>query len=826
MGNSQLPAGGANVPTETSNDIPPGQPAPRPVVLGALQQAFKSFSYITLAPGAALAAATFLATLFISASLVVLALAGVAASSNGSADLPSNPMIPAGVKQSPWSMVAQLAVQLVAMGFFGAPGFTVKASIPFLGNIDGSGGGFAVPLILTAISAALLFFGARLAGNRVPVAKMPRPWIFALAAGLTLTILVNVSAAIFAISFPAVPSIQASPVTSATFGSVFFAFLIGAYAAYAGVVSPNSREGANTGLRANTVGVLEVVAVHLGIFLAVALPAVTIVMGIKYGWQATLSAPLWAPTAGVFLAGLGHLGAAGRSWSMTSYGSGSANSAGSEYAWAFGDGLSQFNIPGWTGWVLLLLTLIAVLASSTFWYLRRPAVGTRMLARAALPLAFLVAGMLLTWITTVSAFFQAGSLVNASGSVALAWWTPFIMLVWGIMIEASTYFVAPLLVPYVPAALVKRIVRAAPAVSGPPTTSVSHPAFAPREPLSPSKRRKVKIVLSTVMAVAVLVAGTAITLNVIRGTHGPDAPVRSYLEALTKGEAGKAMGIADPGLPNDQRALLTDEAYSKTNKRVDGFDIVSSSTTEDHATVVAELRQDGRKQRTTFSLRKDNPDLMDDHWRMETAPMSQLSLRLDTWVPAVMVNGQEVKTGADPGSYSTPELTIPALPGEYVVELPASEKYLEAEKSTALVQIGGSQQSGGASLSVQPSAELVKEVNAQADAYLAQCLKSTEASPANCPNRMYAGSYARNFTWGLDAKPTFSLTKDAYASKGKLAWRLRTETAGKATVTYETNKTYSSSKPDWQPAKETDTISFAGAVTVANGNLQVKFSDY
>ena len=91
---------------------------------------------------------------------------------------------------------------------------------------------------------------------------------------------------------------------------------------------------------------------------------------------------------------------------------------------------------------------------------------------------------------------------------------------------------------------------------------------------------------------------------------------------------------------------------------------------------------------------------------------------------------------------------------------------------------------------------------------------------------MYAGSYARNFTWGLDAKPTFSLTKDAYASKGKLAWRLRTETAGKATVTYETNKTYSSSKPDWQPAKETDTISFAGAVTVANGNLQVKFSDY
>jgi hypothetical protein len=852
MSYSQLPADGSRV-AESSTDTPAGQPPPSPAVRGALQEVFKSFNYITLVPGAALGAAAFLATLFVSLTLVVLALAGVSASNSGSTALPSNPMIPADVKQSPWSMVAQLAVQLVAMGFFGAPGLTVKASIPFLGNIDGSGGVFAVPLILTAISAALLYLGARLARNRVAVDKMPHPGIFALSAGLALTILVNVSAAVFAISFPAVPSIQASPLTSVTFGSVVFAFLIGACASYAGVVSSHSREGASRGLRANTVAALEVVGVHYGIVLAVVLPALSIALGIKFGWQATLSAPLWAPTAGLFLVGLAHLSAAGRSWSMSSYGSSSTNSAGSEYGLAFGDGLSQFGIPGWTGWVLLLLALIAVLVSSTFWYLRRPAVENQWLARAALPLAFLVAGTLITWISTVSGSFQAGSLVNASGTFALAWWTPFIMLVWGIAIEASTFFVAPHLVPYVPAALVKRIVRPAPTAAGPavfadstnagigstptgvtsasypaqPTTPVSHPALAPREPLSPSKRRTIKIVLIAALAMAVLVAGGAITLNVIRGANGPELPVRSYLEALTKGEAGKAMGIADPGLANDQRALLTDEVYSKTNKRIDGFDIVSSSTTEDQATVVAELRQDGRKQRTTFSLRKDNPDLLNDHWRMETAPISELSITLDTWVPAILVNGQEVKTGADSGSYSTSELKIPALPGEYIVELPASEKYLQAEKSTALVKIGDSQQRGEASLSIQPSDELEKEVNAQAEAYLAQCLKSTEASPANCPNSMYVGSYARNFTWALDAKPAFSLTKDTYSSKDStLVWRLRTETSGKATVSYESNKSYSSSKPDWQPAKETDTISFGAIVTVTNGDLQVKFSNY
>jgi hypothetical protein len=162
MSYSQLPADGSRV-AESSTDTPAGQPPPSPAVRGALQEVFKSFNYITLVPGAALGAAAFLATLFVSLTLVVLALAGVSASNSGSTALPSNPMIPADVKQSPWSMVAQLAVQLVAMGFFGAPGLTVKASIPFLGNIDGSGGVFAVPLILTAISAALLYLGARLA---------------------------------------------------------------------------------------------------------------------------------------------------------------------------------------------------------------------------------------------------------------------------------------------------------------------------------------------------------------------------------------------------------------------------------------------------------------------------------------------------------------------------------------------------------------------------------------------------------------------------------------------------------------------------------------
>ncbi|MBT2534490.1 hypothetical protein J7E83_20635 [Arthrobacter sp. ISL-48] len=812
----------------------------------------KSFDYKSLVPGALVALVSYVAVLIIAVIFLVLGLVGLSASNGGSAEVPSSSVLPSGTVPSPWSLVGQLAVQLVVMSQFGALGSSIDATIPFIGNVHGSASVFAVPLLLTAVSIVVLFLGGRSAAKRVAGQPTTGIWVESLITGLVFTLLVNISGAVFGISMPT-PSVKISPIGAVTFGSVLVALAIGMFATLAGRSSVRPRADASVGVRAAVRHSLEAVTVHYGIFLSVAIPVVVVILGIKSGWQATLSAPLWAPTAGFFLFGLAHLSAVSRTWNFGSSVSSSSNSSGSDISFGFGSALAQYGVPGWAGWLLLLLALISLLVTSIFWYLRRgPIVANKITDWLVLPAAFPVAGALLTWLSSVSGTFDAGSLATGAGSVTLAWWTPFFMILWGGATEASARYAAPHLSRYVPLALVQKLVPTRPAAtvpaviapaapdihevpaeSGEPATGQTiptghpapgdHPALAPREPLSGRTKRTLGLVLGGVGLVVVLVVGAATTVNVIKGGKGPDKPVNDYLQALQNGEASKAMALSDPGLANDQRALLTDQVYAKAGKRIDGFDIVSTTVAEDHATVVAEMHQDGRKQQTTFNLRRVNPELLDDHWKMDSSPLGALTITSDTPVQTVLVNGQELNVGLTGSRTGSGGANFPALPGEYTVELPSSEKYLTAPKSTTLVAIGA-QAPPTASLKVDATEALKTEALAQVDAHLAECIKSTDARPANCPFSSYvSSSYSRNFHWSLTTKPTFSLSKDPYGSS---AWRIRTETPGKATASYERDSSYGFGTPDWKPTTDTTSVSLSASVTLEDGKVKLTYSNY
>ncbi|MET3810435.1 hypothetical protein [Arthrobacter sp. UYEF3] len=790
----------------------------------------KSFDYKSLIPGALVAATSYVAVLITAVIFLILALIGLSASNGGNAEVPASSMLPSGTVPSPWSLVGQLAVQLVVLSQLGALGSSIDATIPFMGNVHGSASFFAVPLLLTAASIAVLFLGGRFAAKRSSAQSTTGIWIESAIAGLVFTLLVNISGAVFAISLPT-PSVKISPVGAVTFGSVLVALTIGMFATLAGRASVRPRADAGVGIRAAVRRTLEAVAVHYCVFLAIAIPVVVLILGIKSGWQATLSAPLWAPTAGFFLFGLGHLSAVSRTWNFHSSVASSANSSGSDISFGFGSALAQYGVPGWAGWLLLLLALISLLATSVFWYLRRgPVVGNKITDWAMLPAAFLVAGALLTWLSSVTGTFDAGSLATGAGSMTLAWWTPFVLMLWGGATEASARYVAPQLSRYVPLAIAHKMVPVRPAAPVPaavPTGYAApgdHPALAPRDPMSARTKRTLGLVLGAVGLVVVLVVGAVITVNVVKGGNGPDKAVNSYLQALQNGEASKAMSLADPGLANDQRVLLIDQIYAKAGKRIDGFDIVSSTVSEDHATVVAVLHQDGRKQQTTFNLRKSNPELLDDHWKMESSPLRSLSITSDTPVQTVLVNGQELNVGRTGSPTGTASVNYPALPGEYTVELPSSEKYLTAPKSTTLVTIGAAQAPPTASLKVDASDALKSEAMAQVDAHLAECVKSTDAQPANCPLNNYSSSrYSRNLHWTLTTKPTFSMSKDPYGSS---PWRIRTQTPGKATVSYERDNSYGFGTPDWKPTTDTTSVSMSANVTLEDGKVKLTYSNY
>lgn len=786
-----------------------------------------SFDYKILIPGVLVAAISYVAVLIIAVIFLILALIGISASNGGSTEVPSSPILPSGAVPSPWSLIGQLAVQLVVMSQLGALGSSIDATIPFMGNFHGSASVFAVPLLLTAVSIVLLFVGGRFAETRVARQSTTGIWVGSAITGLVFTLLVNISGAVFAISTP-VPSVKISPVGAVTFGSVLVALAIGIFSTLAGRSSVRPRTFGGVGVGSAVRRSLEAVAVHYGVFLSIAIPVVVLVLGIKSGWQAALSAPLWAPSAGFFLFGLGHLSAVSRSWSFGSSVASYANSSGSDISFGFGSALTQYGVPGSAGWLLLLLALISLLTTSVFWYLRRGLVVANSVADwVMLPFAFLVAGFLMMWLSSVTGTFDVGLLATGAASVTLAWWTPFLMMLWGVATEASARYVAPHLSRYVPLSISRKMVPTQPAVPAAVPTGYAapgdHPALAPREPMSARTKRALGLVLGAVGLVVVLVVGAVITVTIIKGGNGPDKAVNSYLQALQNGEASKAMSLSDPGVANDQRVLLTDQVYGRASKRIDGFEIVSTTVSEDHATVVADLHQDGRKQRTTFNLRKANPGLLNDHWTIESSPLGSLTVTSDVPVQTVLVNGQELSVGVSGGMNGATSVNFPALPGEYTVELPSSEKYLTAPKSTTLVAIGDAQATPAASLKVEASEALKSEVMAQVDAHLAECVKSTDAQPANCPLSIYSPwRYTRNFHWTLTAKPKFSLSKDPYGSS---PWRLRTQTPGKATVSYEWDNSYGGIA-DWKPTTDTIVVSMSAGVAVEDGKLRLTYGNY
>ncbi len=413
--------------------------------------------------GAVAGAGAYVVSLLAAVVLLLLVLVGTTASgSGGNSSIPSNPFTGTGSDASMpsmWSMLFPMAAQLVTMGMLGTTGTSIDATVPFLGPLHGSGSVFAVPFLLTAISIAALLLSGWFAQKKARALSRTALWAQVLTTGIVFSLVVNVVAAIAAITFR-IPGIGVIRISAAGPMPGLVASVVGAAAAFAG----HKLHG--RGQRSEiTVGPLVrdaflTAGAHLGVFSVVAVPIVVIVAGIKAGWAATLSAPLWAPTAGMYLFGLGHLGALGRTWDASSAVSSSSNNTGSEFGYGPGTALTQVDIPGWTGWLLVLLALVSVLAASVLWRLRSGAMaGPGVVGWLYLPGAFLVVGIFVTWLSTVSGTVDVGSLANASGSLGLAAWTPFLLLVWGAVTEAASRYVAPHLIRAIPADVVSRLVN-------------------------------------------------------------------------------------------------------------------------------------------------------------------------------------------------------------------------------------------------------------------------------------------------------------------------------------------------------------------------------
>ncbi|MFD1214480.1 hypothetical protein ACFQ36_20840, partial [Arthrobacter sp. GCM10027362] len=531
---------------------------------------------------------------------------------------------------------------------------------------------------------------------------------------------------------------------------------------------------------------------------------------IQGGAAAAFSAPLWLPTAAAWGYGLGHFS-----------GILLPGSEGLKYV---------FSLPWWVAAAMVLLAAAMTLAASLMWLLRRdnrPETLAKWNSWAALPAVFTAGGLLLTLLGSIVAAADGGFFGSFSGTVGPAPWTFLVLGLWGVAIEAAARFLAPLLVPYLPARARKFLAggTAVPPVAGlpPAPAAAPSPAALPQpKPLGPAARKRLKAAAITAGGAVVLGAGGMIAYSVLAATvFGPQHQVEGYLQALQDGDAVTAAQILDPNVTSAQRVLLDNEIFGAAENRITGYRIKDVTVEADTAVVTAEVTQDARTTGLTFGLEADGRTaLVFNQWRVGSGPGWPVLLDLPAGLDSVTVNGVAVRLPAGSGSYES----LPALPGSYVVAAPEGTRYTTfGEDQVLQVTAEHGQAPPSAVFAPKFTDAVTGEAVAQAKAYLAKCLEAAEFEPAGCPNSTYVwgdDEDVRNISWSLETEPAYEVGEDW---GGQLTVSARD---GRATVSYEENEAWDEDEPaEWEAKEDSSYLSFSGTVAVAGDDLTVTFGD-
>lgn len=285
----------------------------------------------------------------------------------------------------------------------------------------------------------------------------------------------------------------------------------------------------------------------------------------------------------------------------------------------------------------------------------------------------------------------------------------------------------------------------------PPQTSGGYPAGAggygatppggPGGPGKPSNPNKKKIILFSALAgglVLLLIIG-AIVVNVVNSSvYGPDATVRSYLSAISKGDASAANKIAAPGVSEEQAVLLTDDVLGEAGEFITNAKVTQSRVSGDQATVRVSYSLGGTTYDGYIELSKTGKQaVFFDSWKIDTPLVGDLAVYIsnsNTEANEAAVNGVTVAFGD--------EYSLPAYPALYTVGAPGND-FFTAEDVEYAVGTGTRADYEGVELELAPTEALTSGAQEAVNAYLDECATSTELDPEGCSLRL---SWYTDFT--------------------------------------------------------------------------------
>ena len=757
-----------------------------------------------------------------------------------------------------WGLAFQAPAQIVGLAVAGT--LTVGATVM---GISASVSVLWLPLLVTAFLIAATAFVARRDERSAPSPTRGIRWILSGLSGVVLALLVVVIAAVTPLTYALGDGTDtgfgvltgSGTASSASFTAFLGALVLGTLASYlararvarrAAGITPAVVAPAATSVFAAVRSTLPVVGLHFGILATLITVALLVWSVVNGGVNALLTAFFWLPTAVVDSLGLVNLVPVTLGGSLAAL-SGLTGSPANLWM--------PTELPAWATVLILVVNLLLILVTGTVLRLRRAQLrlsvamswATTVVSFAGAGIVFSIVGAVAGWTRIDMTGAEGldgllggvGSLLEnagaASGTIGLAAWTFIVFAALGALIEVVAVFVAPTLVQLLPAAVLARSARltglvgvpfavpgtyvlpgtetGAGAVDGAaPVDSADTRVVAPDvvepavAPMTPEKKRRLRLVLAAVAGAVVVVLGASIAVSIVNQmVYSPEKQVESYLDAIVDGDASAALALGDVNASAEQRVLLTDKVLKATEGRITGYTITDVTITGDTAIVTADVDQDGVKEEAAYQLKKSGKTaLVFDQWTMEPVWLPTVSISVSPGIEQIDVNGTELDltAAAQEGGY----LEVLAFAGDYVIGSAGDDEWLAAEPQT--VQVGVATASGSAQLSLEPTAKFTESIDEQVADYLAVCAAQKSLYADNCPIYVFDYGTITDVAWTID-EPAVTSLGSSYGGE----WYLTTDDRGSATVTY-TNTDYRG-----QVVPETATVDFSinGTVEMVDG---------
>lgn len=373
---------------------------------------------------------------------------------------------------------------------------------------------------------------------------------------------------------------------------------------------------------------------------------------------------------------------------------GGAVSVGGAMSYAGFSGEYYSNIAMWTmgitGLLIALLAIVTILVSSISVGVQRQRKSAPSWGRVwQLPVTVTTATLFGIMIFNVRV-----SISGVSGTAGLTYWTVTTVAITAVIISALAEFTPQLLVEHAPRLLLicggrsaltwqntSNAREMAQASENDPDQAVMtdvQPAPVTEDSLAPmdvATRKRVRTAVITLGSVAVLAVIACVGVAIINGQNSPEAKVREYLQFLADGDADAASAMVDPGIPNGQRAFLSNSVLQSASSRIEIVDLAESSSLlqeKDERRITATLSLDGQQFTRDFVLKQGKKTYgIFDNWQLKGA----LTTRVN--VDAYGVHAVKIGDTVQPIDRETRTITV--YPGIYTVSAADTGEYISVQ---------------------------------------------------------------------------------------------------------------------------------------------------